>query len=434
MGIALHETLRYPKPEHSIAESPMEDYRSFFDVTRWPNWPGLTGAGRAQLERGIDAVTSVAAPDGTRRPAVLIGINPHKAGSDWTPWHDEIDPRHGFVRYYGDNKPTLGVDPALTPGNKALIAQHELHASASADERLRAAPLLFFENVIQLGRSKGYRRFRGVGLLDRVERVVQVDSHAVPFVNFRYDCMLVKLADENNVLDWDWIAARRDPTKSLPEATRFAPKAWRQWIASGRTALEAVRQRLLTYRIVSEVDQLPQPGSPAEGTLSAILDFYASQPKRFEALAERVAQAALGPDGSYRMGWLTRGSGDRGIDFVGRIDLGIGSEPLKVVVAGQAKCQRGASGVADLSRLASKLNRGWVGVFITTGHFSLFAQRELQDDGFPILLINGRRLADIVLAETIRLGVEPIDYLRTVDASYEGRIKAREPSEILSDE
>lgn len=433
-GLTLHETFRYPKPEHAIAESSASEYRSFFDATRWPAWPGLSGAGRAQLERGIDAITAVAAADGERRPAVLIGINPNKAGSDWTPWHDEIDPRNGFVRYYGDNKPTLQVDPNQTPGNKVLVAQHTLHGSGTVEDRLRAAPLLFFENVIQLGRSKGFRRFRGVGLIDRVERVIQVDRHGVPFVNFRYDCTLVSLAPSNNVLEWDWIAARRDPTKTLAEAASLAPKSWRTWIAQGSRSLDAIRQRLLTYRVLPEPEQRPTPGSPAEGVLRQVLAFYEGRQKRFEALAERLAQAALGPNGAYKMGWLTRGSGDRGIDFVGRLDLGSDAEPLRVIVAGQAKCERGPSGVAELSRLAAKLNRGWVGVFVTTGHFSVPAQRELQDDGYPILLINGRRVADTVLRESVRLGLEPFEYLEMVDASYEERIKAREADEILSDE
>jgi hypothetical protein len=107
---------------------------------------------------------------------------------------------------------------------------------------------------------------------------------------------------------------------------------------------------------------------------------------------------------------------------------------LRIVVLGQAKCEIGSSGVNELSRLASKLNRGWVGVFVTTGTFSIPAQRELQDDGFPILLIHGRQVGEIVLRESMRLGMSVSSYLATVDGSYEERIRAREPAEILTDE
>ncbi len=305
----LHETYRYPKPAlGSIAEDAAE-YRNFFEVTRWPNWPGLRLAGRAQLERGIDAITSIVAPDGERRPAILIGINPHKAGSDWTPWHDEIDPRSGFVRYYGDNKPGYRQDPMLTSGNRALVGQQSLHAAESPSLRVRAAPLLFFENVIQEGRSKGYRRFRGIGLLDRVERVVQVDRHSVPFLNYRYDCMILRLDAESNELNWEWIAARRDPSKTAAEASALAPESWRRWVTQGPAAGETIRQRLLTYRTMKEHEQRPEPKSPAHEALLAILAFYATRKARFEALAERIAQAALKSTGAYRTGWLTSSVG-----------------------------------------------------------------------------------------------------------------------------
>jgi hypothetical protein len=435
-SLRLHETYRYPKPAPKrIAEGTSDGLESFFGATQWPAWPGLERAGRAQLEKGIDAITMVSASDGPRRPAILIGINPHKAGSDWTPWHDEIDPGNGFVRYYGDNKPGRSQDPDRTSGNRAILAQFDLTASNRLQDRQRACPLVFFESVIQESRSKGYRRFRGVGLVDRVERVVQVDRHSRPFVNYRYDCVLLSLAAENNLLDWTWIAARRDASKTLGETNALAPAAWRRWVERGTDSLEQVRQRLSTYRILTEVEQRPIPGSTADSALRATMAYYENLPRsRFEAVAERVAQASFQHAGLYRLGWVSRGSGDRGIDFVGRLDLGTSAVPLRVVVVGQAKCQVGASGVGDLSRLAAKLNRGWVGIFVTTGHFSLPAQRELQDDGYPILLIAGRQVGEVIARECSRAGITVRTYLEEIDAQYERRLSAREPAEILRDE
>jgi hypothetical protein len=432
--LKLHATYRYPKPAAQIAEEGNEHLENFFDVTRWPDWPNLKGAGRAQLEKGIDGIRPVHAIDGERRPAILIGTNPLKAGTDWTPWHDEIDPRNGFVRYYGDNKPGLQAAPEATNGNRAVLKEFALFGSNLESDRLRAGPMLFFENVAQRSKSKGYRRFRGVGLVERVERVIQVDRSGIPFVNYRYDCSLLTLKSENNLLSWDWIASRRDPTRSLDQTLAFAPQAWKRWVKQGGSILDVVRQQILTYRIRSDAEQRPDPGSPESSVLAAIYAFYASKKQRFEALAERAAQLALGANGLYRMGWVTQASGDRGIDFVGRLDLATDVGPLRVVVAGQAKCQLAPSSPAEISRLASKLSRGWVGVFVTTSTFSQQAQMELQDDGYPILLIDGRRLAELVATACVQTGSSIQNYLEEVDATYDERVKIRNAAEILSDE
>src|SRR5215207_8547907 len=94
----------------------------------------------------IDSVKKIKAVDGERRPAILIASKPHRAGSDWTPWHDELNPERGHVRYFGDNKADLGTDPLGPSGNRSIIEQFRLHNASSRAERLSAAPLLFFES------------------------------------------------------------------------------------------------------------------------------------------------------------------------------------------------------------------------------------------------------------------------------------------------
>ena len=147
----------------------IDGYRNIFNATRWPDWPGLANAGRVQLDHGIDSVKKVNGVDGERRPAILIASKPHRAGSDWTPWHDELDAERGHVRYFGDNKAELGFDPLGPPGNRSVIEQFGLHSSASRSDRLRAAPLLIFESLVHEGRAKGFWRFLGVGTVERAD-------------------------------------------------------------------------------------------------------------------------------------------------------------------------------------------------------------------------------------------------------------------------
>ena len=44
---------------------------------------------------------------------------PRKAESEETPWYDRYDSEHGYVKYYGDNKPNKGR-PENAPGNKII--------------------------------------------------------------------------------------------------------------------------------------------------------------------------------------------------------------------------------------------------------------------------------------------------------------------------
>jgi len=159
----VYDHFRYVKPSPGPDVEYIDGLRNIFNATRWPSWPGLIGAGRVQFDRGIDSVTKVRAVDGARRPAIVIASKPHQAGSDWTPWHDELDPDNGFVRYYGDNKSETGMDAYGPPGNRSIVEQLILHTGATRSERLLAAPLLFFESLVLGGKAKGFCAFSESG-------------------------------------------------------------------------------------------------------------------------------------------------------------------------------------------------------------------------------------------------------------------------------
>ncbi|MEO8570240.1 MAG: restriction endonuclease [Chloroflexota bacterium] len=414
-----------------------------FNATRWPPWPGLAGAGRVQLDHGIDSVRMIQGVHGPRRPAILIASKPHQAGSDWTPWHDELDPERGHVRYYGDTKADSGTDAFGTFGNRSVLEQFLFHLGATRSDRLRAAPLIFFESLIHEGKTKGYWRFLGVGLVERAELVTQIDRRNRPFINYVFDCLLVDLSAENLNLAWEWIAARRDPTKSLEEALAIAPAAWRRWVEQGPLVKEQVRQRMNRAVTQAASDQRPDAGTPAEDALRHVVSHYKRLgpyegvgEHRFEGLASEIAGSVLRSSGQYQPGWITKRAGDGGIDFVSRLDLGTGSSSLKLVVLGQAKCVSGAAPVTsglDLARTVARLDRGWVGAFVTTGYFSEQAQREVVADRFPLLMLNGRHVGETVVKESALRGVTVPEYVAAVDAEYDQRLSNRAPAEILRD-
>ncbi|MEV7412882.1 restriction endonuclease [Streptomyces althioticus] len=384
------QVLRYTSAKDPT-EPVLDEYANFHYATDAP------GHKKALLESGINGMAKVSVSGRRRRPAILIRSSPWKAGSQQTPWHDVFDMDNGHVRYFGDHKAGLAKPPGTTTGNAALLEAFAEHQAPTPEERASAAPLLLFRAVSRNGKVKGFVEFCGLGVIERAERIVQWAGHEhTTFTNYVYDIALIDLTAENDQVDWDWITARRSPAVSDLEALAKAPRAWREWVKRGHSALPRVRRRVARARVTKVRDQRPAPGSPRDIDLQFIYEQFDGRKHDFEAVASAVAARVLRGSGhSYREGWITRRSGDGGADFVGRIDLGTGLAGTSLVVLGQAKCVRTDNQVSaeQIARVVARLRRGWIGVYVTTGAFSEPAQLEMVEDQYPIVLINGLRLA-----------------------------------------
>jgi len=279
-------------------------------------------------------------------------------------------------------------------------------------------------------------KFHGYGLLTGAELVTQVEPQARrPFPNYVFNCLVMTSAPEAEELDWRWINLRRDPTATHEACLRAAPAAWRDWVASGSLALSRARRRVSTLLTTATAEQRPLTGSREHRILHEVCQFYTSRHARFEGLAEIVAERVLRGTGvDYRRGWITRASGDRGIDFVGRLDIGDGFSSTPIVVLGQAKCERvdvPTNGV-HIARTVARLRRGWIGVYVTTSFFSIPVQQEVLEDRYPIVMIHGLRLAqeiDGLIIERKLKGTREL--LNEVDAAYASRLDFKDPEEIL---
>lgn len=426
------DILRYPaKPDPSVNE--IDGLANFFHEV----WLG--GAALPKLDRGINPIASVAAVDGTRRPAILIRGNPHRAGSILTPWQDHFSPDTGHIRYFGDRKVDQSGYAVDSPGNKLLvIEQFPFHSGLDAESRKRAAPLLFFRGVPHAGREKGHVQFQGFGLIERAEFVSQLDQKTQrAFSNVRYDFAVMSAVSEGEELDWGWINARRDPRLSMDDCLALAPAAWQWWVKHGSTSLPRVRRMLSRLRTVSAEEQRPEVGSREARTLQAISQHYADRKHRFELLAEQVVQDVVTTSGmDYVRGWITPRSADGGADFVGRLDVGQGLGGTRLVLLGQAKCEKASAPTSGthIARTVARLRRGWIGAYVTTSFFSKPVQAEVIDDEYPIMLLGGRQVASTVEKIMFELGANKVEaFLGELDKQYDDRVRFRQPSEILLD-
>lgn len=395
----------------------------------------LEGSALPLLEKGISQI----APPKSRKssvvfPAILISSSPHSRGTEWNPWHDIFEPDLGYIRYFGDAKKP--GNPALAPGNKILLEELARHTSGDSKVRATASPLVFFERVPVEGRNYGNLKFQGFGVIEKAELVTQFNPGLGYFTNYVFSFAVLSLSDEDEELDWGWINDRRSPSLEDRQIAANAPIAWRQWVKSGNQKIESVRRRAALAKVESVESQRPKPGSREDKCLQDIYSFYSATGRhRFELLASRVVMSHVNSyGGGYTEGWVTRGSGDGGVDFVGKVRLGSGFAAMDVVVLGQAKCEapdKPTNGVS-LARTVARLKRGWIGAYVTTSFFSKQSQLEVIEDAYPLIKISGLTLA----TETLKL-VESggfrdvLGYLDSLELEYPEMIRNRRPDEIL---
>ncbi|MFI9211563.1 hypothetical protein ACIGW7_26000 [Streptomyces sp. NPDC053253] len=88
-----------------------------------------------QLSKGINPTARITAPDGRRRPCILIRSSPWKAGTAETPWHDVFDLDNGRIRYFGDHRADHTVPVGTTQGNAVSAQPAMIYGEESAGQQ-----------------------------------------------------------------------------------------------------------------------------------------------------------------------------------------------------------------------------------------------------------------------------------------------------------
>ena len=87
----------------------------------------------------------------------------------------------------------------------------------------------------------------------------------------------------------------------------------------------------------------------------------------------------------------------------------------------------------QVARVVARLRRGWIGVYVTTGHFTERAQVEVVDDQYPLVMIPGLALAECVAKIAQEDFGGDLDALfASVLDGYDTAITNRRPEEILN--
>lgn len=421
MKIEFNETCRTPHSQDDSIES-IDGLRNHFHVTQ------LQGQPKINLSRGINVIRSKGKGPGSGRvAAIILRTSSHKVGSATTPWQDVYDLDRGHLRYFGDNK-SRSKRAHEASGNKALLEAYETHVRES--NRDNAVPLVFYRSE-----ESGKVIFSGFGIIERIELVTQVNTAGLSFSNYAFDCVVFNLQDENEQFNWSWINDRRNPKLDLQSTIEHAPSSWKSWVRA-KKSIESIRRNVARIQALPGHVQRPEPGSKLEKTLKDIYGFYQNRKDRFELLALKVIEHLVTKsNGHFIPGWITSKGSDGGADFYGRIDVGRDFSLTKIIVLGQAKCEKldTPTGGNHIARTVARLQRGWIGAYVTTSYFSLQVQREIIEDSYPIMMVNGLEVATVVEQMKFDRGITSVtELLEEIDEEHDSMVANRRPEEVLT--
>lgn len=372
-----------------FSTAPHEEYKSWGELTTGDYQSGLN------LYKGMPYLSEVEG----RIPLINFHINPYKEENSESPWRDLVFQDEGIVIYNGDNK-SSDKKAHETFGNKKVLDVLPLYFSKDKSQRLKAPPILVTRTV-KIGSQTGYREIIGIGLIKESPQLVhqyEKKSKAV-FSNYQFTVTLISLAPDD-FINWKWIDNRRNSELNDESTLAFAPKNWIQWVENGMSSLPKIQLKIKSYKTISEVNQRKLP-SQNKQIIDELLNVHYPNPTvdgiRFEAFASFVTTLFF-EKFNYERGWITVGTGDRGVDFVGRLDIGHDFlSRTSIIVLGQSKRYKSSISGERLTRVASRMTRGYIGVVITLDVFSVPAQHEIKDDKLPIILINGAKVSELVL-------------------------------------
>lgn len=312
-------------------------------------------------------------------------------------WPDSLDLNTGKFSYFGDNKtPGHELHDTRSGGNKVLR-----HAFARLHDDLspRAAVSPFF--IFKKHQTKNGARsvqFKGLAVpgfpgLSATEDLVAIwkSTDGQRFQNYRSTFTIL----DASVVTKAWIADLAAGSSN----TKNAPKAWQDWVATGRYKPLVAE----STKVIRSTDQQSPDTSLKTSILAIVWKHFQNTPIIFEAFAARIYQMT---DSRVIIDEITRGTIDGGRDAIGRYLLGLPDDPVYAEFSLEAKCYRppingetpNTVGVKEVSRLISRIRHRQFGVLVTTSVIARQAYEEVREDHHPILFISGRDIAEILIA------------------------------------
>lgn len=297
------------------------------------------------LEAGINTPVRLNRAGIDRIPLVSIRSSPGKARDEAIPWHNHFDLDLGCSDYYGDNR--LGGRD---------------------------------------GRVKSQVRFEGLAVIERCERVVQVDRTGARYGNYRFRLGLLDLADDDHRIERNWLADRRDHLIDGVESNRLAPSVWRTWLAGAD--VDDIRAVVGLERPSSI--ETAAFGSDHSSVLDVLEERYRTKPEAFTGLAAAIVEVLFRSAGLRYSTSRVHAEDGR---LSGRLRLGVSHLGPASDVAGVVDLRHRATRLSPrtVASLLESLKPGVQGIVVTRQVIPV------RDERFTQIVVDGRRIAQTVL-------------------------------------
>jgi hypothetical protein len=319
-------------------------------------------------------------------------------------WRDDLNSELGIFLYYGDQK-TPGKELTDTKFKGNLILQEIFEWACSEDFSIRKQipPVFVFKKVH--GRDIQFLGLAVPGIAGKPKKdwltaVWGATSDGKRFLNYKsYFTILdthkgCKAEKNQQGINLGWLT---DIENNDSVESKYAPISWQNYIKNNNYhSLIAIRETT----VKTKEEQLPATSDMVKcKMLEVIKDYFIKKDGgySFEKFAcdiiKQIDKNVLSVIG-------TRPFRDGGIDAEGKYQVfSSGIQSVIVDFYVQAKCYspfKNSVGVADTSRLISRIKNRQFGVLITTSYVNNQAYKEIVEDGHPIVLVTGKNIIDVL--------------------------------------
>lgn len=327
-------------------------------------------------------------------------------------WPDTIDTETGIFTYYGDNrKPGVELHETSRKGN--LILKNFFDSLYSAEFPRKNIPPIFIFEKHPTPKSNRSVQFKGLCVpgsfqKDSIDNLVAIwkTAEGLRFQNYRAYFTILDIAK----ISREWL----DDIFTKQTISPNTPKLFKDWIRNGKYK-PLTSQKTISFRSISQ--QLPTLNFEI-ALLKIIYNYFKPDPTAFEFLAAEIYRMT---NSNIIIDEITRGVLDGGRDALGRLKLGLDSDPIFAEFALEAKCYNPGLdgenmttvGVKETSRLISRIRNRQFGILVTTSAVSPQAYLEIRNDNHPIIFISGGDIVKILIERGINSKELLTEYLQT---------------------